>query len=68
MKGEYISIETAKIMSDMERDNNELYERIFDLEDKKYELQDRIESILDYLVKSHITVEEMEGVQKIAYE
>ena len=46
----------------------ELYQRCIDLEHMRYGLQDKIEEILDYLVKSHITVEEMEGVQKIAYE
>lgn len=47
---------------------DELFERCIELEHVKYGYQDKIEKILDYLVKSHITVEEMEGVQKIAYE
>lgn len=47
---------------------DELYERCIELEHIRYGLQDKIENILDYLVKSHITMEEMEGVQKIAYE
>ena len=46
----------------------ELFERCIELEHVKYGYQDKIEKILDYLVKSHITLEEMEGVQKIAYE
>lgn len=44
----------------------ELYERCLELEMIRYSLQDRIEDILDYLVKTHITIEEMEKVQKIA--
>ena len=47
---------------------DELFERCIELEHVKYGYQDKIEKILDYLVKSHITLEEMEGVQKIAYE
>ena len=46
----------------------ELYDRCIELEHIRYGLQDKIENILDFLLKSHITVEEMEGVQKIAYE
>lgn len=44
----------------------ELYERCLELEMIRYSLQDRIEDILDYLVKTHITIEEMDQVQKIA--
>lgn len=51
-----------------EQQIDELFERCIELEHVKYGYQDKIEKILDYLVKSHITVEEMEGVQKIAYE
>ena len=46
----------------------ELYDRCIELEHIRYGLQDKIDNILDFLLKSHITVEEMEGVQKIAYE
>lgn len=46
---------------------DELYERCIELEHIRYDLQDKIEDILDFLMKSHITVEEMEQVQKIAY-
>ena len=45
----------------------ELYQRCIDLEHIRYGLQDKIENILDFLLKSHITVEEMEKVQEIAY-
>lgn len=44
----------------------ELYERCLELEMIRYSLQDKIEEILDYLVKTHITIEEMDQVQKIA--
>lgn len=47
---------------------NELYERCIELEHIRYGLEDKIEAILDFLVHSNITLEEMEGVQKIAYE
>ena len=46
---------------------DELFDRCIELEHVKYGYQDKIEKILDYLVKSHITVEEMEKVQEIAY-
>lgn len=45
----------------------ELFDRCIDLEHIRYGLQDKIENILDFLLKSHITVEEMEKVQEIAY-
>lgn len=43
----------------------ELYERCLELENIRYSLQDKIEDILDYLVHSHITLEEMNKVQEI---
>ena len=43
----------------------ELYERCLELEFIRYCLQDKIEDILDYLVHSHITLEEMNKVQEI---
>lgn len=45
----------------------ELYERCIELGRIRYNLQDTIEDILDFLVKSHITIEELEKVQEIAY-
>lgn len=45
----------------------ELFDRCIELEHIRYGLQDKIENILDFLLKSHITVEEMEKVQEIAY-
>ena len=47
---------------------DELYERCIELERIRYGLEDRIENILDFLCHSNITMEEMERVQKIAYE
>lgn len=44
----------------------ELYERCMELGMIKYALEDKIQDILDYLVHTHITLEEMEEVQKIA--
>ena len=46
---------------------DELYERCIKLGREKYSLQDTIEDMLDFLVKSHITLEEMDKIQEIAY-
>jgi hypothetical protein len=46
----------------------ELFERCIELERIRYALEDKIEDILDFLVKSHITIEELEKVQRVAYE
>ena len=43
----------------------ELYDRCIELERIRYDLQDKIQEILDFLVYSHITVEEMQVVQEI---
>ena len=43
----------------------ELYDRCIELERIRYDLQDKIQEILDFLVHSHITVEEMQVVQEI---
>lgn len=43
----------------------ELYDRCIELEGIRYDLQDKIQEILDFLVHSHITVEEMQVVQEI---
>jgi hypothetical protein len=45
----------------------ELFERCIELERIRYALEDKIEDILDFLVKSHITIEELEKVQRVAY-
>lgn len=50
-----------------EQQIDELYERCIELGRERYSLQDTIEDILDFLVKSHITIEELEKVQEIAY-
>lgn len=44
----------------------ELYERCMELGNIKWELEDKIQDILDYLVHTHITIEEMEKVEEIA--
>lgn len=51
-----------------EQQLEELYERCIYLERLRYGLEDKIEDILDFLVHTNITIEEMEGVQKIAYD
>lgn len=51
----------------MENQEEELFERCIELEHIRYGLEDRIEDILDFLMKSHITLEEIDKVQEIAY-
>lgn len=46
----------------------ELYERCIELERKRYKLEDKIQEILDYLMKSSITLEEMEELELIVNE
>lgn len=45
----------------------ELFERCLTLEGIRFDLEDKIEDILDFLMKSNITVEEMDKIQEIAY-
>lgn len=45
----------------------ELYQRCIELEGIRYDLQDKIQEILDFLVHSHITVEEMKKVEEIVW-
>lgn len=45
----------------------ELYERCIELDRKRYDLEDKIEAILDFLCHSNITLQEMDKVQEIAY-
>ena len=47
---------------------NELYERCIELEHIRYGLEDKIEAILDFLVHSNITLEEMKKVEEIVNE
>lgn len=46
----------------------ELFMRCVELDIKRYELEDKIQEILDFLVKTHITVNEMEEVEMIVNE
>lgn len=43
----------------------ELYEALINLRREKYNLEDKIQEILDFLVHSHITLEEFDYVQRI---
>ena len=45
----------------------ELFDRCIELEHIRYGLQDKIQEILDFLVHSHITLEEMKKVEEIVY-
>ena len=46
----------------------ELYQRCIELERKRYVLEDKIQEILDYLMKSSITLKEMEELELIVNE
>ena len=45
---------------------DELFETCIKLRRNVFDLEDKIEEILDYLLKTHITIEEFEEVQRIA--
>lgn len=45
---------------------DELFEACIELRRRVNDLEDKIQEILDFLVKTHITLEEMEEVQRIA--
>lgn len=44
---------------------DELFEACINLRRKVYNLEDKIQEILDYLIYTHITIEEFEVVQEI---
>ena len=44
----------------------ELFEVCINLRRNVFDLEDKIEEILDYLLHTHITIEEFEVVQEIA--
>lgn len=46
----------------------ELYQRCIELERKRYALEDKIQEMLDYLMKSSITLKEMEELELIVNE
>lgn len=47
---------------------DELYQRCIELERTRYALEDKIQDILDYLMKSSITLKEMEELELIINE
>ncbi len=44
---------------------DELFMRCVQLDLKRYELEDKIEEILDFLLHTHITIEEYKELQEI---
>lgn len=44
---------------------DELFMRCVQLDLKRYELEDKIQEILDYLLHTHITIEEFKELQEI---
>lgn len=51
----------------MTSNEEELFERILYLEGIRYEKEDLIEDILDYLLKTNITMEQMVELQTMVY-
>ena len=51
----------------MTETEQEFYERCLYLEGIKFDLKDTIENMLDYLMTTNITPEEMNEIQNIAY-
>ena len=51
----------------MTQTEQEFFERCMYLEGKKFELEDIIEDMLDYILKTNITLEELTELQRIAY-
>lgn len=47
---------------------DELYERCIELELERYTLIDKIDDILDCLITTHITIEEMEKLEELINE
>lgn len=62
----YDEFRDKKCLSKMDED--ELYDRIFQLRDKGYSLEDRIDKIREELLHSHITLEEMDKIGEIVNE
>lgn len=44
---------------------DELYERCIELERIRFALEDKIQDIQEYLVNTHITIEELEKLEEI---
>ena len=44
---------------------DELYDRCIELEHVRYNLQDKLEEIIESLLHSHITIEEMDKINRI---
>ena len=59
----YDEFRDKKYLSKM--DEEELYERIYQLRDKGYSLEDKIDKIREELLHSNITLEEMEKIGEI---
>lgn len=51
----------------MTKTEEELFERCLYLEGKRFEKEDLIEEMLDYLVKTNITLEEMINLEIMVY-
>lgn len=49
-------------------EKEELYQRCIDLEFERYALLDKIDNIQEYLVNTHITLEEIEKAEEIINE
>lgn len=47
---------------------DELFEACIELRRRVNDLEDKIQDILDYVVKTHITLEEMEELEMMTYQ
>ena len=59
----YDEFRDKKYLSKM--DEEELYERIYQLRDKGYSLEDKLDKIREKLLHSNITLEEMDKIGEI---
>ena len=62
----YDEFRDKKYLSKM--DEEELYERIYQLRDKGYSLEDKLDKIREELLHSNITLEEMDKIGEIVNE
>lgn len=60
----YIETNKEKCM-EQSLETEELYERIYDLKDKLYKLEDTQDKMIQDLLHSHITLGEMERIEMI---
>ena len=68
MKGEYISIETSKIMADIEKENKELYDRIDKVNNYVQEQKQEIEKLNNIINELEKYLDEALGQDMYRYD